>query len=94
MPSFSGAGQHESPGKRGLTDIAARPWSYVTLGYGQGEQWWRAFCYRFRIAGYDGWSSIEHEDLRLSRREGLTKSVAILKSVAPSEASDYAPQEF
>jgi sugar phosphate isomerase/epimerase len=78
----------------GLTDIAARSWSYVTLGYGHGEQWWRAFCYRLRMAGYDGWLSIEHEDVMLSRREGLTKSVAFLKSVASSEASDYAPQEF
>ena len=78
----------------GLTDVAARSWSYVTLGYGHGEQWWHAFCYRLRMAGYDGWLSIEHEDVMLSRREGLTKSVAFLKSVAPSEANDYAPQEF
>ena len=47
----------------GLTDIAARSRSYVTLGYGHGEQWWRAFCYRLRMAGYDGWLSIEHEDV-------------------------------
>ncbi len=78
----------------GLTDIAARSWSYVTLGYGHGEEWWRAFCYRLRLAGYDGWLSIEHEDVMLSRREGLAKSVAFLKNVAPSEASDYAPQEI
>ena len=44
--------------------------------------------------GLRGWLSIEHEDVMLSRREGLTKSVAFLKSVAPSEASDYAPQGF
>ena len=30
----------------------------------------------------------------LSRRERLTKSEAFLKSLAPSEASDYASQEF
>jgi sugar phosphate isomerase/epimerase len=78
----------------GLTDIAARSWSYVTLGYGHGEEWWSAFCYRLRMVGYDGWLSIEHEDVMLSRREGLAKSVALLKSVAPCEATDYAPQEF
>ena len=44
------------------------------------------------MAGYDGGRSIDHEDVMLSRREGLTKSVAFLKSVAPSEASEYAPQ--
>jgi hypothetical protein len=46
------------------------------------------------MAGYDGWRSIEYEDVALRRREGLTKSVPFLKSVAPGEASDYAPQEF
>jgi hypothetical protein len=80
--------------KRGLTDIAARSWTYVTLGYDHGEEWSRAFCYRPPNGGPRGWLSIEHEDVMLSRREGLTKSVAFLKSVAASEASDYAPQEF
>jgi len=78
----------------GLTDVAARSWSYITLGYGHGEQWWRAFCYRLRLAGYDGWLSIEHEDVTLSRMEGLAKSVALRKNVAPAEASDYAPPEI
>jgi sugar phosphate isomerase/epimerase len=78
----------------GLTNVAARSWSYITLGYGHGEAWWRAFCYRLRLAGYDGWLSIEHEDVMLSRMEGLAKSVALLKNVAPAEASDYAPPEI
>jgi sugar phosphate isomerase/epimerase len=77
-----------------LTDIAARSWSYVTLGYGHGEQWWRAFCYRLRMADCDGCLSVEHEDVMLSPREGLTKSAAFLNSMAPSDASDYALQEF
>jgi hypothetical protein len=46
------------------------------------------------MAGCDRWLSIEYEDVMLSQREGLTKSVTSLQSVAPSEASDYAPQEF
>ena len=74
-----------------LTDIAARSWSYITLGYGHGEAWWRAFCYRLRIVGYDGWLSIEHEDVMLSRIEGLRRSVALLKSAAPEENSDFKP---
>lgn len=74
-----------------LTDIAARSWSYITLGYGHGEPWWRSFCYSLRMAGYDGWLSIEHEDVMLSRIEGLRKSVALLKNVAPFEPSDYVP---
>jgi len=78
----------------GLTNVAARSWSYITLGYGHGEAWWRAFCYRLRLIGYDGWLSIEHEDVMLSRMEGLAKSVALLKNVAPAEASDYAPPQI
>jgi hypothetical protein len=43
--------------------VKERAWSYITLGIGHGEQWWRQFCYRLRINGYDGWLSIEHEDI-------------------------------
>ena len=77
-----------------LTDVPGRAWSYITLGYGNGESWWRDFCYRLRMVGYDGWLSIEHEDVMLSREEGVKKSVELLQAVAPSQASDYKPQEF
>lgn len=72
--------------------VSERAWSYITLGYGHGESWWREFCYRLRLAGYDGWLSIEHEDVALSRIEGVRRSVAVLRAVAPVEESDYAPQ--
>jgi sugar phosphate isomerase/epimerase len=77
-----------------LMNIAARSWSYITLGYGHGESWWRDFCYRLRMVGYDGWLSIEHEDVMLGREEGVTKSVALLKTVTPQAPGDYKPQEF
>lgn len=75
-----------------LMDIPARSWSYITLGFGHGEEWWRKFCYALRMAGYDGWLSVEHEDVLLNSLEGLEKSVALLKGVMPVAASDYAPQ--
>jgi sugar phosphate isomerase/epimerase len=75
-----------------LMDIPARSWSYITLGFGHGEEWWRQFCYRLKMAGYDGWLSIEHEDVLLNSLEGLEKSVALLKGVMPSAPADYAPQ--
>ena len=75
-----------------LTDVPARSWSYITLGYGHGASWWRDFCYRLRMAGYDGWLAIEHEDVMLSRLEGVRRSVDMLRAVAPVEASDYAPE--
>lgn len=75
-----------------LMDIPARSWSYITLGYGHGESWWREFCYRLKMVGYDEWLSIEHEDVLLSRLEGLRRSVETLRSAAPEEGSDFAPQ--
>lgn len=75
-----------------LTDVPAPSWTYITLGYGHDEAWWREFCYRLRMAGCDGWLSIEHEDVMLSRLEGARRSVALLNVVAPREASDFAPQ--
>jgi sugar phosphate isomerase/epimerase len=77
-----------------LMDVPGRAWSYITLGYGSDQQFWKDFCYRLRMVGYDGWLSIEHEDVMLSRIEGVRKSVELLQAVAPSEAGDYKPQEF
>jgi sugar phosphate isomerase/epimerase len=77
-----------------LNDVAARAWSYITLGYGRPEAWWKNFCYRLRMNGYDGWLSIEHEDVLLSRIEGVRRSVALLKAVAPIEQADFKPQSI
>ncbi|WP_338723123.1 sugar phosphate isomerase/epimerase [Devosia sp. XK-2] len=77
-----------------LMDIPARSWSYITLGFGHGEEWWRQFCYRLKMAGYDGWLSIEHEDVLLNSLEGLEKSVALLKGVMPVAAPDFQPQDI
>lgn len=77
-----------------LMDIPARSWSYITLGFGHGEEWWRQFCYRLKMAGYDGWLSIEHEDVLLNSLEGLEKSVALLQGVMPAAEADYSPQDI
>ena len=74
----------------GHEHVKDRAWSYITLGIGHGEQWWRQFCYRLRLNGYDGWLSIEHEDIILSRMEGMRRSVDLLKSALAGEPSDYA----
>jgi sugar phosphate isomerase/epimerase len=78
----------------GLMDIPARSWSYITLGFGHGEEWWRQFCYRLKMAGYDGWLSIEHEDVLLNSLEGLEKSVVLLQGVMPIAAGDFKPQDI
>ncbi len=77
-----------------LMDIPARSWSYITLGFGHGEEWWRQFCYRLKMAGYDGWLSIEHEDVLLNSLEGLEKSVELLQRVMPRAVSDFKPQDI
>ena len=77
-----------------LTDIAARAWSYITLGFGHGEEWWRSFCYRLLMAGYNGWLSIEHEDVLLNSHEGLQKSVALLKGVMLTQPADFKLQDI
>ena len=41
------------------------------------------------MGGYDGWLSIEHEDVLLNSLEGLEKSVTLLKSVMPTAAPDF-----
>lgn len=66
-----------------------RSWNYVTLGYGHGEDFWRAFCLALRRVGYDGVLSIEHEDMALSPMEGLRKSVELLRRVYIVEKASY-----
>ena len=77
-----------------LMDIPARSWSYITLGFGHGEEWWRQFCYRLKMGGYDGWLSIEHEDVLLNSLEGLEKSVTLLQGVMPDRPADFKPQDI
>lgn len=76
----------------GLANVSTRSWSYITLGFGHGATWWSQFCYKLRMAGYDGWLSIEHEDVILNSLEGLKKSVSLLNEIMPVAASDYTPQ--
>ena len=75
-----------------LMDIPARSWSYITLGFGHGEEWWRQVCYRLEMAGYDGWQSIGREDVLLNSLKGIEKSVAFLQGIMPVAPSDCAPQ--
>jgi len=71
-----------------------RSWNHCTLGYGHDTKWWSDFFYRLRMIGYDGWISIEHEDLNQSRIEGIRKAVDLLKSSAIFEPLDYRVQEI
>jgi len=58
-----------------------RSWIFRTVGYGHGEEYWKAIISELRLAGYDYAISIEHEDSLMSGREGLLKAISCLKNV-------------
>jgi len=62
-------------------DEIHRSWIFRTVGYGHGEEYWKAIISELRLAGYDYAVSIEHEDSLMSSREGLTKAIACLRNV-------------
>ncbi len=68
---------------RPMSRPGVRSWEYVTLGFGHDELFWRNFVTTLRVKGYDGALSIEHEDLLMSPKEGIQKSVALLKGLIP-----------
>jgi sugar phosphate isomerase/epimerase len=71
-------------------DVAARSWTFRTVGFGHGEESWREIVSALRIAGYDHVLSIEHEDILASRDEGLAKAVELLRRVMFRDPPDEA----
>ncbi len=62
-------------------DEIHRAWVFRTVGYGNGETYWRDMVSNLRLVGYDRVLSIEHEDSLMSIDEGLAKAVAFLKDI-------------
>ncbi len=58
-----------------------RSWIFRAVGYGNGEEFWKAIVSELRMAGYDHALSIEHEDGLMSGKEGLVKAINFLKNV-------------
>ena len=75
---------------KAYTDEVNRSWIFRTVGYGHGQEFWRALVSELRLAGYDGVISIEHEDSLMSVDEGFKKAVDFLKDTVitqkPGEA--------
>jgi sugar phosphate isomerase/epimerase len=63
-----------------------RSWSFRSVGYGQGEKFWRDFVSALRVVGYDGVLSIEHEDGLASIEEGLSRAAEVLRAVVLRDA--------
>ena len=72
------------------TDEINRSWIFRTVGYGHGDEFWRALVSELRLAGYDGALSIEHEDSLLSINEGFTKAVSFLREHVVTEQAGEA----
>ena len=68
-------------------EIAKRAWTFRTVGYGHGAQFWNDFVSALRLVGYDGVISIEHEDPLMSVTEGLNKAIEFLSKVILYEKS-------
>ena len=62
-------------------DEIHRAWVFRTVGYGNGETYWRDLVSNLRLCGYDRVLSIEHEDSVMSIDEGLRKAVNFLKDI-------------
>lgn len=70
--------------------VLERAWVFRTVGYGNGEHYWRRIISTLRLIGYDYAISIEHEDGLMSNTEGLNKAINLLKNIIiyeqPTEA--------
>jgi len=62
-------------------DLSKRAWTFRTVGYGHGVEFWNDFVSTLRLVGYDGVISIEHEDPLMSANEGLLKAIEFLNKV-------------
>ena len=77
----------ERMARRGVLETAsfedpdARAWNFATIGDGHGEDVWRAIVEALRAAGYEGALSVEHEDPRRTRDEGLARGIEVLRRV-------------
>lgn len=63
-----------------VTESATRTWNYVGVGCGHDLQWWKEFFSVCHMMGYDGWVSLEMEDLTMSVEAGVKTSVDALKA--------------
>ena len=67
------------------SDELNRAWVFRTVGYGNGESYWRDLVSNLRLCGYDRVLSIEHDDSVMTIDEGLRKAVEFLKPIVMTE---------
>ena len=67
------------------SDELHRSWVFRTVGYGNGETYWRDLVSNLRLCGYDRVLSIEHEDSVMTIDEGLKKAITFLSPILITE---------
>ncbi|HBV39893.1 MAG TPA: hypothetical protein DEF05_09490 [Erwinia sp.] len=63
-----------------VTQTKTRTWNYVAVGCGKDLLWWKEFFSVLRMTGYDGYVSLEMEDLTMSVEAGLQTSIDALNA--------------
>jgi len=63
-----------------VTETKTRTWNYVAVGCGKDLQWWKEFFSVLSMLGYDGYVSLEMEDLTMSVEAGLRTSIDALNA--------------
>ena len=64
---------------KSYADEINRSWIFRSVGYGNDALYWKDIISNLRMVGYDYAISIEHEDSLMSKNEGLTKAIEMLK---------------
>ncbi len=73
---------------KSFSDAAGRAWIFRSVGYGNGQQYWRDMISELRLSGYDKVMSIEHEDALMTADEGLLKAIEFLKASVIKETRE------
>lgn len=63
-----------------VTETRERTWNYVAVGCGHDLQWWKEFFSNLSMVGYEGYVSLEMEDLTMSVDAGLRTSIDALEA--------------
>lgn len=63
-----------------VTQTKTRTRNYVAVGCGQDLKWWKEFFSVLRMTGYNGYVSLEMEDLTMSVEAGLRTSIDALNA--------------
>ncbi|MDR0653623.1 MAG: sugar phosphate isomerase/epimerase [Synergistaceae bacterium] len=62
-------------------NVKERAWTFRTVGWGHSPELWKRMISALATIGFDGTIDIEHEDLFMSRKEGLQRAVEFLKPI-------------